>query len=212
MVQMLNEKQILIQPRTSEKTEELYHGSPQRFGILMPRLDHGDPKVAPAIFATPIRAFGLAYLGKRWGDRDINQGMRGGPNARVILQEMRPGALEDISEHQTGYLHYVSKETFKALKGRRTGSVEVVSYEPVTPYKIEEIPDVLSVLKNTPKLELIKYNLKSRSTVVAIKRQVRRMLEMKTEDQIDYKKWRLEVATPEMRQMFEEEYEQQRIR
>jgi DNA-directed RNA polymerase beta subunit len=200
---------IYIKPHPPGKTAELYHGSPQRFETLMPRTDHGDPRVPPAVFATPDYNFSLAYLGKKWGDRDINQAIRWGSNPRMILQEMRPGALEDIYGGQTGYLHHVPEEPFEALEGRRT-RVEVVSKKPVTPYKIEEIPDVLEVLKRTPKIELVKYDPKLRTTQTAVKRQVSRMLEMKPEDQEGYKKWRLEVAPPEMRKMFEEEHERQR--
>jgi hypothetical protein len=193
-----------------DKNAALYHGSPQRLEMLEPRDEHGDPRVKPAVFATPDHTFALAYTGRKWGDRDINQEVRGGPRGpRMILREMRPGALQDTYGGQTGYIYHLPEETFSQLQGRRT-SKEVVSYRPVTPNKIEEIKDALEALKGNTSVELASYDPRSPAVRTALRRQVSRMLEMSPEDQEGYKKWRLEPATPEMRQMWEKEVGQQK--
>jgi hypothetical protein len=188
------ELEWLLESGEKVAAKTLYHGTHRQLEELTPRDEHGDPRVKPAIFASPSRTFALAYTGKKWGDRDIEQSTGKG----MTLREMRPGALQDIFGGQKGYLHHLSPDSFTALKGRRTAK-EVVSYEAVAPKKIEVIPDALKALKRLPDVKLVAYDPTTPETHAAIKRQIRRMGEMTTQDARGYKRWWFEVAPPEMK-------------
>jgi hypothetical protein len=194
------ELEWLLESGEKVAAKTLYHGTHRQLEELTPRDEHGDPRVKPAIFASPSRTFALAYTGKKWGDRDIEQSTGKG----MTLREMRPGALQDIFGGQKGYLHHLSPDSFTALKGRRTAK-EVVSYEAVAPKKIEVIPDALKALKRLPDVKLVAYDPTTPETHAAIKRQIRRMGEMTTQDARGYKRWWFEVAPPEMKKMFNAE-------
>lgn len=191
-----------MQPALLKKAaaDTLYHGSNLRIKELQPRGEHGDPRVKPAVFASPSRTFALAYTGKHWGDRDIEQST----GKDMTLREMRPGALQEIYGGQKGYLHNLPPDTFQALKGRRTAK-EVVSYSPVVPDKIEIVHDVLKTLQNTPGVHLVPYDPTTPQTHAAIVRQIKRMKELGPEGGKEYKKWWFEVAPPEMKKMFNAE-------
>lgn len=194
--------------RELEKQGQLYHGSPRKVETLKPRYEHGDPRVPPAVFASPSETFALAYAGRKWGDRDINQSTRGGNKAgQMILREMRPGALQEVYGGKKGYLYEVPKEPFRALEGRRTIK-EVVSTQPVRPLRVKEVPDVLQALKNKPEVKLHPYNPRDPETRTAIRRQVKRMREMDDGGK-QYLKWRLAPAPPEVKEMFQEEMSKQ---
>jgi superfamily II DNA or RNA helicase len=184
-------------------SDVLFHGSPRKVGELKPRNEHGDPRLKSSIFATPSETFALAYAGKKWGDRDLEQSTRGGNASRMILREMRPGALKEIYGGRKGYVYEVPPESFVAVPGRRT-SKEVVSTQPVRPIRARVIPNVLEALERTPDVELYKYDANAPETRIAIKRQVKRMSEMDDGGK-GYLKWRLEPAPPETKQMFQEE-------
>lgn len=191
------------QPRLRRKTAALYHGSPRDLEVLSPSAEHGDPRVRPAVFASPSRTFALAYSGDKWGDRDLNQTATGGPTPTVALREMRPGALQQIYD-RPGHLYEVPHEPFQALKGRRTMH-EVVSYDQVTPLKHEQVGNVLQALRADPTVTLHEYEPNHPDTRAAIQRQVKRMAEMTPEGAAEYRKWRTEVAPPEIKAMLEQE-------
>lgn len=192
--------------RLEEKTAALYHGSPLDLQEITPQDLHGDPRVPKAIFASPSRTFALAYAGKKWGDREIEQGTRtskGTGKETMRLREMRPNAFKDIFD-TAGYLYRVPEDTFGALKGRRT-SMEVVSPTPVVPLRQQSIANVLRSLRRNKNVELLAYDPESEGTQKAIARAVRRMREMTPKNRKGYKKWWLETATPETKALFNAE-------
>lgn len=207
--QVVSWDSIPVTKTVLSKTSALYHGSPSKLDVLEPKNLHGDPDVKDAIFASPSRTFALAYSGGKWGDRDIEQSTRGSlkKNPRMILREMRPGALEDIYKTQ-GYLYHLPEESFEALPGRRT-TREVISSQAVHPEKIETIPNVLEALKADPSVTFEAYDPKSKGTARAIKRAVQRMKEMPSGDREGYLRWRMERATPEISEMLKQELEKQ---
>jgi len=117
---------------------------------------------------------------------------------------MHPGALEAVYSKRKGYLHRLSAETFEELKGRPT-RWEQVSKKAVTPEDVEEVLDVLEALRKDPDIKLHRYSASARVNRKAVRRQVSRMLELSPGEAAEYKKWRLENAPPEMRQLFNEE-------
>lgn len=127
------------------KTAAFYHGSSEQLEQLAPRTDHGDPNVPAAVFATPHKAMALAYLGKSWGDRDIEQSHRDGEWA---LQEMRPGAFKDIYEGQAGWLHELPEDGFTKRPDSRGSDFEVISERPVTPVRVEQVTDIPAALQS----------------------------------------------------------------
>ena len=192
--------------REKKASEQVYHGSPRRLKRFDLRDEHEDPRVPAAVFASPSEPFALAYSGRKWGDRDINQSTRGGNKSRqMILREMRPGAFEDVYGGKKGYMYELDRDTFQELPGRRTRS-EVVSFQPVKPRSVRTIPDVLDELKKTPGVVLHPYDPKHPETRTAVRRKVKRMREM-DDGGARYKKWYFETAPPEMKQMFHEEEE-----
>lgn len=191
--------------RQIHKLGAMYHGSPRKVGVLRPRDEHGDPRVKPAVFGTPSKEFALAYAGRKWGDRDIEQSTRGGKNERMILREARPGAFEDVYGGKKGYLYTLPEEPFMVLPGRRTAK-ELVSYQEVRPIKTEVIPNIMTRLQKAPGVEMHQYRSDAPENRAAVKRQVKRMREMDDGGK-GYLRWRLENAPPEIKQMFSEEME-----
>lgn len=181
----------------------LFHGSPRKVRTLQPREEHGDPRVKPVVFASPSETFALAYTGRKWGDRDLEQSTRGGKTPRMTLREMRPGAFQDIYGKKKGYLYEVPPETFKALPGRRTAK-EVASSQSVRPLGIKVVPDALKALQQSLGVELHPYDPSAPETRAAIRRQVKRMREMDDGGE-GYLKWRLKPAPGEVKQIFREE-------
>ena len=182
-----------------------FHGSPSKVTVLKPSSEHGDPRVKPAVFASDSKTFALAYAGRKWGDRDIEQSTRGGTRGpRMILREMRPNAFEDIYGGKKGYLYEVPSAPFKALKGRRTAR-EVTSSGAVKPIGVSVVRDVLAELKKTPDVEMHSYDPAAPEVRKAVRRQVGRMREWGGREGREYLKWRLAVAPPEVKKMFKEE-------
>lgn len=65
-------------------SKTLYHGSPKKIDKLEPLNKHGDPDVDAVVFASPQEHFALAYTGRKWGDKDINQSITGPKSNRVM--------------------------------------------------------------------------------------------------------------------------------
>lgn len=184
------------------KAAALYHGSPRQLDELVPSSEHGDPDLAERVFATPSRTFATAYAGKKWGDRDIAQSTRGGGKTpfRMLLREMRPGALKDIYD-TSGYLYTVPEESF-SRESRRT-RMEVTSPTAVKPLKTQQLANVLRTLKRHKDVELLPYDPAHPTTETAVRRSIKRMREMPLEGQQEYRNWRLENAPPEMKALWE---------
>jgi 8-oxo-dGTP pyrophosphatase MutT (NUDIX family) len=184
--------------------EDLYHGSPTNPAVLDPRKEHGDPKVPDAVFASPSRAFALAYAGRKWSDRDFNQStqVKNGVR-RVVMREMRPGAIEDVYQGASGYVHKVPDTSFR--KAPRKGATwEQVSVRPVRPISRERIADTKLAIQEDPNIQFERYNPRSTETRSSIVRSVRRAGEMEDGGK-GYLKWRLKGAPPEIKRMFQEE-------
>jgi hypothetical protein len=185
-----------------EKIAKFYHGSPRLLDELSPSDEHGDPDLSARVFATPSRTFATAYAGKKWGDRDLEQSTRGGGKTplRMLLREMRPGALKDVYD-TPGYLYTVPDEGF-AQDSRRT-QMEVTSPTAVTPLKTQQIANVLRTLKRRKDVELLPYDPTHPTTETAVRRAIKRMREMTPEKQREYRTWRMETAPPEMKRLWE---------
>lgn len=123
----------------------LYHGSPARMDVITPQNWHGDPAVTKnVIFASPHKAMAMAYMGRKWGDRDISQGYWGNPEVWT-LSEMRPGAFKAIFGSATGYLYEVPRDKFEAHPDKNH-KFELVSNKRVKPISRECYVDVLTFL------------------------------------------------------------------
>jgi len=138
------------------KVAAVYHGSGTKLDSLEPRDWHGDPDVGKAVFGTQHKQMALAYLGGRWGDRDIEQGSTGWGN-NWALKEMRPGAFKEIyPKGNVGYLHELPDDTFSRPKRSLGSDFEVVSPTAVTPKRVRAISDVKRALRRAG-VKLVKY-------------------------------------------------------
>jgi len=180
----------------------LYHGSPRRLKILRPRNLHGDPDVAEVIFATPFREFALAYAGRKWGDRDLEQSAVAG-RPPVTLREMRPGAFQAIFSGKRGFVYQVPSTPFQRAAKRKC-MAEVASFEPVVPLKVEVVEDVLQAIQADPRVKLVSYDPQAPETLAAVRRSIRRMRRMEDKG-VGYLRWRLKGAPPEIVKLFRQE-------
>jgi len=140
----------------SPKLAALLHGSPHKIDVLEPRKADGDKVVKePAVFATPSRAFALAYAGKSWGKSEFSQDseVQGGKVRRMVLEERKPGLLKKHFNHP-GYLYHLPQEGFERVKGRPAAQ-EVINDEEVRPFKKEKVPNVLKALKARRDVKLV---------------------------------------------------------
>lgn len=142
---------------------KIYHGSQQKLDKLAPQNFHGDPDIDKAIFATPSKSMATAYLG-RWTDRDIAQG--GASKDEHTLEEMRPGAFNDVFKGKKGYLYSLLADKFKNMPGRHKS--ELISTEEVVPENVEEIKDILRALKDQGTV-MKRYNPKGASYAEQVK-------------------------------------------
>lgn len=163
-------------------SDNVYHGSGSEIKKLIPDDKHGDTRVGKRVFATPHLAMALAYLGNKWGDRDISQVSN---NKNWQLTEMRPGAFKEIYHNKTGYLHHLPGDKF-IREPTRGSKWEVTSKEEVTPIKIEKITNIIKRLKDAG-VVLNEYDPKSRQFKSALKFMKKRISEM--EDPSEYIKW-----------------------
>jgi adenylate kinase family enzyme/GNAT superfamily N-acetyltransferase len=191
----------VVQPREKRAAQELYHGSPEKLETLEPKNYHEDPGIPKAVFASPSREFAMAYAGKKWGDRDINQSTRFRDKQRIVtLQENRPGAFDELYKGQPGYLYHVPAEPFEVPHKRTTW--EQISRNAVTPTDIETIPDVLAELQRSKGVELLPYE--EAAARKAILRRVVRMRQMSPADRQEYVKWWGKKAPPELQPALQE--------
>ena len=181
---------------TFNKASDVYHGSPSLLDKIDPKNMHGDPDVDKVVFAAPERSFALAYSGKKWGDRDIHQsGHMKNKKHVTFLEEMRPGALEDIYKDITGYLYSLPEESFK--KGETLGrQYELISNDPVIPKNVEVINNVLDELTRAG-VVLKKYNPRERSYRRAVNRMIDRVNSMTPKGKKEYLSWVAET-NPEL--------------
>lgn len=192
----------------AKQGEDLYHGSPQRLGRIEPRAEHGDPKVPPAVFASPSRSFALTYASRPWSDRDFRQStqVKGGVR-KIVMREMRPGALEDTFQGARGYLHTLPGQSFEKTP-RHRAAWEQISTKAVQPTKVEKVKDTLKALQQDPNVRLERYDPAHPDTRKGVKRAISRMNEMDDGGK-EYLKWRLQGAPSEIKQLFQEELQKQ---
>jgi hypothetical protein len=155
----------------------VYHGSPSKMRVIRPKNLHGDPGVKNVIFASPHPQMAAAYVGAKWGDRDINQSSRVRKSTgkrEFILEEMRPGAFDDLFKGKKGYLYTLPARKFTgaATLGRKNTS-EVVGVGSVKPLAVTTIKDALDHLRGQG-VVLKNYNPKSTSYRGAINRMKQR--------------------------------------
>lgn len=186
----------------------LYHGSPRRSEILNPRSESNDPRFPAAIFASPSEAFALAYAGRKWGDRDINQSVQGIDKiTRMVLREMRPGALEDTYGGKSGFLYEVPEDDFEAIEGRRRIK-ESYSTNDIQPLGVRQVSDILKAIQDSIDIELHPYDPSHPETREIIKRRVAFMRGMDDGGK-KYLKWWNRKAPAEIKQIIREEIEKQ---
>lgn len=100
-------------------------------------------------------------------------------------------------------MYELPNTTFETSK--RETPWEIVSKKPVKPSKFEKIPDVLEALKADPNIRLYDYDINAPETLQAIRRTIKRMRQLPPKEQEEYKRWRFEIAPPEMKKLFEKE-------
>jgi hypothetical protein len=74
----------------------------------------------------------------------------------------------------------------------------------VVPTKVEVVPDVLAALRSSPMVRLVAYDAKAPETYNAVRRSVRRMLQM-PDGGAGYLRWRLRGAPAAVVAMFKAE-------
>jgi hypothetical protein len=180
----------IAEKATEKLAKTLYHGGPKKVDVLEPKNLHGDPDVDAVVFASPKKEFALAYSGKKWGDKDINQSITGPKNDRkMTLTEMRPGALEDIYGGVKGYLYEVPDDKFEVIPTRRGSAYEVISTEPVKPTKTIEVDNILTALERLKNVKLEEYNPKGKSYRRAVARMKNRVDSFDKKKAKGYVKW-----------------------
>lgn len=118
----------------------LYHGSPNKHTTLKAQASHAYPD-QPAVFATPLYDFALAFAGNPWSDLQINQCMHDGQH---VLTEILPKQFDQCL-NRPGYIHVLDPEGFTPF-GRVS---EWTCPHDVKPTKIQRIPNVLQALKKS---------------------------------------------------------------
>lgn len=191
-------------PAQMQKEGTVYHGSPKKIKELEPRADHNDDRIPPSVFASPSKSFAKTYAGRSWGDKDFEQTTQAvGDKRKVVMREMRPGAIEDIFEGASGHVYHLPEVGFKNPPRKRT-VLEVVNESPVTPKRDEAINNVLETLKSDPRVELLPYDPDHSHTRDGIRRSLKRMQEMPDKGK-GYREWRLKGAPRSIVNMFLEE-------
>lgn len=188
----------------SKKPATLFHGSPYCLEVLEPLNLHGDSDIGEAVFASPSRAFALAFSGSRWGDNQLNLSTEGSfkkGTARIVLSEMCPYAFEHIYGGKGGYLYTVPSDSFSMISNRKN-SYEQVSTSSVTPLKVEKMTDVLTVLEGAQDVRMIRFSeIKKKDLHRIICRRALRAVNNEK-----YKEWWLASAHEEVKQIFMKEY------
>jgi len=174
----------------------VYHASPLKMDVLTPRTDHGDPDVPAAVFATPYLAMALAYVGKKWGNRDIEQGYRD-DGAKWTLREMRPGAFKDIYGPGTdGYLYELPAGAFHRPERSQAMDMEVISTKPVKPIAVRRVGNPYEELVAAG-VEMIPYEADDAGYQEAVERMAKRGLNMDSEELKKHLDW-IRETNPEL--------------
>jgi hypothetical protein len=129
----------------------------------------------------------LAYMGRKWGDRDINQSFfQKGDNITPVLEEMRPGALEETFKNQKGYLYHLDPAAF--TQNEKLFRHEVFSPNAVTPLSVEEKTDILEALQQEG-VVLKKFDPTAESHKGVIQRTLKKMERMEPKLREGYLAW-----------------------
>jgi hypothetical protein len=174
--------------RAEEK--EVYHGSPRKLKVLVPMNAHST-KAGKVVFSTPHKSFATAYAGRKWGDRELGQGMYDG---EMRLIEMRPKAFEKTFKGKKGYLYTMKGgKHWKPLEG---GSrMELVTPKAQTPTKAERI-HAYDLLKADPNVKVLPFDPKSKEFMREIGIRKGIIKKMSPKEREEYLRWYLEGADP----------------
>lgn len=190
------------------KESQFYHGSPHEIKTLEPRNLTGDAGGEDLIFASPSRAFALAFAGGGWRDRDLSQSVEGKRGERKVhLRELRPGVFDEFFG-QPGYMYTVPEEPFGPWDRGLGPRHELVSRNPVDPSATETIENVLEELQKDPETVLHPYDIADPETEKTVRRRVKLMLDKydhgeKNKNKKSYKSWMLGKAPDEMKDLWE---------
>lgn len=131
----------------------LYHGS----NLLIEKFLKPFPSKVingeEAVFASPYKEFVLAFMGKKWSDKDIELGSY---KFKTYIIEKKPGMFKKIYSNQKGYLYEVSKTGFKDDKRLGMQGFEKIKKTKTKIKKMSKIDDVLKELKKS-KIIMITY-------------------------------------------------------
>lgn len=120
--------------------KELYHGSPQKYQTLKAQASPAYPD-QPAVFATPMYDFALAFAGNPWSDLQINQCMHDGQH---VLTEILPNQFDQCF-NRPGYVHVLKPDGFAPF-GRVS---EWTCPTDVKPVRVKQVPNVLDELQKS---------------------------------------------------------------
>lgn len=193
-------------PEQMQKEGAFFHGSPKKLMKLEPRADHNDDRIPPNVFAATTKSLAKTYAGRPWSDKDFEQSTQlVGDTRKIVMQEMRPGAIEDVFEGAKGHVYHLSEEGFESPPAaKKRTMLEVINSESVTPKKDEVITDTLKALKADPNVEFQPYDPDHSRVREGLRRAVKRMQGMPDKGK-SYKKWRLTGAPDAIVKMFAEE-------
>lgn len=120
--------------------KELYHGSPQKYQTLKAQASPAYPD-QPAVFATPMYDFALAFAGNPWSDLQINQCMH---NGQHVLTEILPNQFDQCF-NRPGYVHVLKPDGFAPF-GRVS---EWTCPTDVKPVRVKQVSNVLDELQKS---------------------------------------------------------------
>ena len=168
----------------------LYHGSPKRVSVLKPMNMHGDTGIGDVIFATPDKTMALAYAGRKWGDRDINQSYNS-DTGRWALTEMRPLAFNDAFFDACGYVYMILSSCFPDFDGEQR---VIKCDKEISPFCIESIDNVMRALVDA-NVYMVQYDENSEAFSAAVLRMKNRIMYKHDSEKEMYLRWVAEKNT-----------------
>lgn len=130
----------LTEAATTTQVKTLYHGSANKYQILKAQASPAYPD-RPAVFATPMYDFALAFAGNPWSDLQINQCMHNGTH---VLTEILPNQFDQLF-NRPGYVHVLDAKDFTPF-GRVS---EWTCPHDVKPTRVDRISNVLEALQKS---------------------------------------------------------------
>ena len=146
----------------------------------------------------------LAYLGERWGDRDINQNLHYSDDSNapdrestITLREMRPNAFDRIYKNKAGYLYHLDSDAFHGTNRGGDDYWEQISEKPLTPLKVEKIDNVLRALEDAG-VEMLPYDKDETIKIIKSESIRKRLAAMTPKARAQYIRWMSEGAPEEL--------------